>query len=350
MKNIIIVIILAITMSGCSDDPIVNEKIQEVVEEYVSRGHFNGSIMIAQKDRIIYKGSFGYANIETNDSIISSTLFPICSLTKQFTSTAIMILKEKGKLSINDKIGKYLEVPPTVHNIPIKNLMNMTSGIYNYWENDVISNKDSILKFHYESEALYFPTNTKYHYNNSNYVFLGLLIESISGMTYNEFLTKHIFEPAGMSNTFLYEGTKYNKAIGYDENWNTNDYLITTTDGGIISTINDLLLWDKALTKNTIITKETKNRMFKPMELENGELINYGFGWDLRENQVSLFSQLFGSKRKIVSHTGSLAGFAAYNQYDTNNDIYFIILSNQKRPELFDLKEDVHKALYKGLD
>lgn len=346
MKKILTLIILAITIPGCSDNPIASNRIQEVVEEYVAKGHFNGSILLAHRDHIIYRGSFGYANIETNDTITPKTLFPIASLTKQFTATAIMILQEKGKLSIDDKIGKYMEVPPTVHNIPIKNLMNMTSGLFDYWENDVKNNKDSILKFHYESEALYFPTNTKFHYSNSNYFFLGLLIESVSGMTYNDFLSQNIFKPAGMHNTFLNDGNIYNRAVGYDENLNVKDYLVTTADGGMFSTLEDLFLWDKALSGNSILTEESKNRMYSPMQLDNGEFVNYGFGWELGENQKSLFSHLFGKSKKIVSHAGGLAGFAAYNQYDTENDLYFIILSNQLRPELFGLKDDVHKALY----
>jgi CubicO group peptidase (beta-lactamase class C family) len=347
MKNIFIIIILAITISGCSDSPTANKSIQEVVEEYVAKGHFNGSILIAHRDNVIYQGSFGYANFETKDTITSSTLFPIASLTKQFTATAIMILQEKGKLSIDDKIGKYMEVPPTVYDIPIKNLMNMTSGLFDYWENDVKNDKDSILKFHYESDSLYFPTNSKIQYCNSNYFFLGLLIESLSGMTYNNFLSENIFKPAGMNNTFVYDGNEHKRAIGYDENRNIKDYLITTADGGMFSTLEDLHLWDKALSENKILTKESKNRMFIPMQLDNGDFINYGFGWEVGEKQISLFSHLFKKPKNIVSHAGGLAGFAAYNQYDIDNDLYFIILSNQRRIELFGLKDDVHKALYK---
>lgn len=347
MKNIFIIIILAITISGCSESPTANKRIQEVVEDYVSKGLLNGSILVAHKDNIIYQGSFGYANIETKDTITSKTLFPIASLTKSFTATAIMILQEKGKLSIDDKIGKYMELPPTVNDIPIKNLMNMTSGLFDYWENDVKNDKDSILKFHYESDSLYFPTNSKFQYSNSNYFFLGLLIESVSGMTYNDFLSENIFKPAGMNNTFVYDGNEYQRAIGYDENRSINDYLITTADGGILSNLEDLYLWDKALSNNTILTKESKNRMFKPMQLDNGELVNYGLGWERGENQTSLFAYLFKKPKNIVYHMGGLAGFAAYNQYDINNDLYFIILSNQRRTELFGLKNDVHKALYK---
>ena len=357
MKNLFVTILLVVIAFGCSTNQNTEkEQIKEVVESYAADKLLNGSILIAHKDNIIYKGSFGYANIETKDTISSTTLFPICSLTKQFTSSGIMILQEKGKLSINDKIGKYMEVPPTVHDIPIKNLMNMTSGLFNYWENGVISNKDSILKFHNESESLYFATNTKHHYNNSNYFFLGLLIENISGMTYNDFLTQNIFKPAGMTNTFVYQGEESKRAIGYDETWIKNDYLITTADGGILSTLEDLYLWDKALSENKILSTKSKNLIFKPSKLENGEIINYGFGWEINVNNEnnSLFHSLFSkflknpeNDNKVVSHTGSLASFGAYNQYDVNNDYYIILLSNQLRPELMNLINDLNKDLYK---
>jgi CubicO group peptidase (beta-lactamase class C family) len=356
MRKLPAFLIIALIALSCAKKKPNYENIGEIVKAYASNDQLNGSILIAQKNNIIYQESFGLANIETKTKITSSTLFPLCSVTKQFTATAIMILQEKGMLSIDDKISKYMEVPPTLNDIPIKNFMNMTSGIFNYWENNVKNNKDSILKFHYESEALYFPTNTKYHYNNSNYFFLGLLIESVSGMTYNDFLSQNIFEPAGMSNTFLYEGNKCNKAIGYDETWNINDYLITTADGGILSTIDNLFLWDKALSENKILTSASKTLMFETSKLENGEINNYGFGWEINvtnENN-SLFHSLFSkflkdpkNDNKVVSHTGSLASFGAYNQYDVNNDYYIILLSNQLRPELMHLIKDINSELYK---
>ena len=336
MKNIFIIIILGIVISACSDEQTVNERIQEVVEEYAAEGYFNGSIMIAHKGNIIYKGSFGYANIETKNAITSSTLFPIASLTKQFTATAIMILQEKGKLSIDDKISNYLKIPSTMQNIPIKNLMNHSSGIPDYWQNDIKNNKDSIFNFHFKHDTLLFAPNTDHSYCNSGYFLLGQIIASVSEKTYSEFLNENIFEPIGMNHTFVYDGNKYNRAIGYDENWNQNDYLMTTADGGILSTVNDLYLWDKALSENVILSKENKNMMFEPLTLKNGHIINYGFGWDINENN-----------KNIISHTGWLASFGAYNQYDVENDYYIILLSNQIRPELMDLINDINKKLYK---
>jgi len=341
MRKLLIYVVIALIAISCTKEKLNKENISEIVEAYASKDQLNGSLIIAQKNNIIYQESFGLADVETKTKITSSTVFPIASVTKQFTATAIMILQENGKLSINDKIGNYLEVPPTVQDIPIKNLMNMTSGLYNYWENDVISNKDSILKFHHESESLYFATNTKFHYNNSNYFFLGLLIESVSEMSYSDFLTQNIFKPANMINTVVYEGKEIKRAIGYDQSGNKNDYLITTSDGCILSSAEDLLKWDIALSDNKIITKDSKNKMFEPIALNNGEMNDYCFGWKLEENQDSI-----ALEKRIVSHTGGLAGFGAYNQYDTKKDLYFILLSNQLRPELMNLINDINKELY----
>lgn len=149
-----------------------------------------------------------------------------------------------------------------------------------------------------------------------------------------------------MKNTFVYDGGEYKRAIGYDEDWNKNDYLITTADGGIISTVSDLLLWDKAFFGDKIISEESKQEMCKSNKLEDGTVINYGFGWDIGPE----FEYLQGKDKNVVSHTGGLAGFAAYNQYDTKNNLYVILLSNQKRPELINLRDDINKELYKNVE
>jgi CubicO group peptidase (beta-lactamase class C family) len=129
MRHLFRIVILVITVSACSKEQPKNEKIQKIVEEYAVKKLFNGSLIVAHKDSVIFLGSFGYASLETKDTITSSTLFPIASLTKQFTAAAIMMLQEKGKLSIEDKIGDYIDVPPFMQLVTIKSLMNHTSGI-----------------------------------------------------------------------------------------------------------------------------------------------------------------------------------------------------------------------------
>lgn len=313
----------------------LNENLELIVNKYSSDSLLNGSVLIAKNDQILFQGSFGYKNFETTETNSLSTLFAIASLTKQFTSTAILLLQENNKLSINDKIGKYVELPAAMKNIQIKNLMNHTSGIPDYWQNNINNHKDSIFAFLSNNNTLEFEPGSQHRYCNSGYFLLGQIIQSVSGKRYVDFMHERIFIPLEMENSFVNDNKEYNRAIGYDEQWNRNDYLISTGDGGIISTVLDLYLWDKALYNNTILTSESKNLMFEPFTLNNGETVNYGFGWAINKEN-----------RNIVYHTGWLASFGAYNQFDNETGYFLIVLSNQIRPELMDLINDINKELY----
>ena len=112
---------------------------------------------------------------------------------------------------------------------------------------------------------------------------------------------------------------------------------MTTADGGLISTVEDLYLWDKTLFENKLLTVESKELMFKPLILNNGKTVNYGFGWDINENN-----------KNVVSHTGWLASFGAYNQFDNETGYFIILLSNQIRPDLMDLINEINKEIYKN--
>ncbi|MCG6187984.1 serine hydrolase domain-containing protein [Maribellus maritimus] len=334
--KILLSIIVVVVSVFCVSGQVLEKKLASVVDKYTSDSLLNGSILVAKKNKILYRGSFGYKNIETRETNRLSTLFPVASLTKQFTSVGILILQQNKKLSIDDFIGKYLEVPESMKNIQIRNLMNHTSGIPDYWQNNIENDEKLIWEFLNLTDALLFQPNTKHSYCNSGYFLLGKIIEKVSGVSYGEFLRKNIFKPVGMKKTFVYDGKNYDRAIGYDEDWNKSDYLMSTGDGGIISTVNDLYAWDKALFENKILTRESKNLMFAPTKLENGCDKYYGLGWDISEEN-----------NDVVSHTGNLASFGAYNQYDNTEGYFFVILSNQIRPELIDLLNEVDGVLYK---
>ena len=335
MKNIFLLTLLVFSFIDTQSQTLF-EKLNIIVNQYSNDNLLNGSVLIAKGDEILFQSAFGYKNFEEKDTNTLTTSFPIASLTKQFTSTAILILQEDNKLTINDKISDYIEVPETMKYIQIKNLMNHTSGIQDYWQHNIPNQKDSIYKFLILHNTLDFPPNTKQQYCNSGYFLLGEIIESASGKTYNDFLTENIFKPLGMKSTFVNDGKEFERAIGYDEKWNINDYLMSTADGGLISTVQDLYLWDKALSENELLKARNKELMFKPVILNSGEIINYGYGWDINENDTN-----------IVSHTGWLASFGAYNQIDSRTGYFLILLSNQIRPELMDLIHDINMELYK---
>ena len=184
-------------------------------------------------------------------------------------------------------------------------------------------------------DKLNFTPNTQKSYSNSGYILLGQIIKKVSGKSYGMFLKERIFKRIGMSNTIVYDGKEYDRAIGYNIIWSRKDFLISSSDGGILSTISDIYLWDKALSGNLILSQNSKTIMLQSSKLKNGKIINYGLGWEID-----------GENRNIVSHTGSFASFGAYNQYDIEKDSYIILLSNQIRPELIDLIDDINNDLY----
>ena len=283
MKNILLFSLITFSLFDVSAQSL-NTNLQSIISRYSSDSLLNGTMIIAKGNKVLVKGAFGIKNIEKKEENSLSALFPIASLTKQFTSSAILLLEQKNKLSINDKIGDYIEVPESMNNIQIKNLMNHTSGIPDYLQHNIYNQKDSIYDFLQKKDSLEFNTNTEHRYCNSGYFLLGEIIESVSGNTYGDFLKEKIFIPLGMKNTFVNQGIDFDRAVGYDEKWNKNDYLMTTGDGGIISTVDDLYLWDKALLEHKILTTESRQIMFKPTKLENEKIINYGLGWDINES------------------------------------------------------------------
>ncbi len=346
MKHLLITLLITLNLVSCSQKQPNYANIQETVESFAANKLLNGSIIVANKDSIIYKGSFGYSNFKTKIEINSSSNFPIASLTKQFTATAIMMLHEREQLSIDDEISAYIDVPPIMQGLRIKNLLNHTSGLPDYWSNSIENNNDSIWKYIFQVDSLLFAPNTDFSYSNSGYFLLGQIIEVVSKVAYGEYLQENIFKPLGMNSTYLYDGNNYSGAIGYKTDWKIDEYFATTADGGIISTIDDLLIWDTSLSLNKLISVENRNIMFKPTELENGENSKYGFGWEVGLSEMSLFDHLSGKYKNIVSHTGGLSSFGAYNQFDTKNDVYVILLSNQLRLELMDLINEINSDLY----
>lgn len=345
MKKIFVLIIGVFICVSCNKQPSTVE-LKNIVEEYAKRGKLNGSILIANKNEILYKAAFGKSNVEKDIQNEESTRFAIGSVTKQFTAVAILMLQEKGMLSIQDKISKHLKLPFYMDNVSIENLLNHTSGIPNYISKNICLHPDSIYSFLLNQKSLEFPVNTKHEYSNSGYFLLGEIIAKLSGMKYCDFMQKYIFDPLKMNNTWVYQGVEFERAIAYTENWEKNDYLMSTADGGILSNVEDLHLWNLALTENKLISEESKLLMFTPLELENGKNCDYGFGWNIGNEGMSAFDYITGKYKERVSHTGWLASFGAYNQHDLKNGYYLILLSNQINPELTNLITDINRELY----
>jgi CubicO group peptidase (beta-lactamase class C family) len=323
------------------------QKIDSLLNSLYSKEKINGNFLIAEKGKVIYSHSFGLANETTKNKLNENSIFELASCSKQFTAMAIMILKEKGKLSLDDKITKYIPELSNYNGITIRNLLNHTGGLPDYMElmdslfdkSKIANNKDIIQIFSKYQPKILFEPNTKYEYSNTGYALLASIIEKVSGLTYADYLSKTIFKPLKMKNTFVYTRRLSpkkidNYALGYvysdslkkyflpDELKETNMVIWldgVVGDGTVNSTINDLLKWDRALYTNKLLTQEGVKEVFEVATLKDESKTKYGFGWGIEDNAD------FGI---ITSHSGGWPGYVTFIERHITNDKTIIILQN----------------------
>lgn len=323
------------------------QKIDSTLTALHSSGKLNGNILVAEKGKVLFKKSFGIANEETKEKLNENSIFELASCSKQFTAMAIMILKEKGRLHLDDNISKYIPELSFYNGITIRHLLNHTAGLPDYMEvmdsifdkSKIATNKDVVTIFSKIQPKILFAPSTEYAYSNTGYALLAYIIEKASRATYADFLEKSIFKPLKMNRTFVYSRRFAPKQVGnyafgyvYSENlknYSLPDNLEETKmvfwldgivgDGCVNSTVNDLLKWDRALYTNKLLSKKGMNEIFQVATLNDKSLTKYGFGWEIDDNAD------FG---KIVSHGGGWPGYVTYIERDITNDKTIIILQN----------------------
>lgn len=308
----IIAVILIITLmisilSGCNTSKVstkvdinsdIYKKIDEVVTKYNEKGNFSGSILVSKNGKVVYKKGFG--TVKAKDFVIENdtdTKFLIYSLTKAFTAMLTLQLVEEGKLNLDDKIN---DVLPKYKNdkwdgVTIYHLLTHTSGIPCYTRTGLYNtmgtkqySKDEIVE-HFSQWKLHSEPGTECGYSNSNYFLLGLLIEKTTEKPYGEVLQEKICNPLGMKNTGYYDSEGKVKLINHPFAYVTNYY----SAGGLYSTVEDLYLWDQALYTDKLLSKEYRDRMFKPF------IDGYGCGWGITKTEV------ISEEKTIIRHYGS---------------------------------------------
>jgi CubicO group peptidase (beta-lactamase class C family) len=325
-----------------------NEKralMDQYVKEAYERGVFNGAVLLAQGDQIIYENALGFANQETKKNLNINTVFELASVSKQFTASAIMILRDQGKLSLSDKLEKYFpEIP--YKDITIKNLLNHTSGLPDYmdWVEETgrkshsIPNNRIMEKFIVESGIpSYFKPNEGWEYSNTGYALLALIIEKASGLPYETFLQKEIFEPSGMKETRVYHRRLNGKQIddyAYGYVYENGKYVLPDDsegssevipldgiegDGCVNSTLHDMLRWSLALKEGKVLSHKTQEEMYKPTMYDHGKTEYYGYGWSIRND---------GKMGRILSHSGGWPGYSTEFIRCVDKDLTFVFLSN----------------------
>jgi len=329
-KSLLICISIAFIATGFSQTK--EAQIDKLLNEKFNSNTSGAAILITQKGKTIYRKAFGQANLEHGVQMKPENVFEIGSMTKQFTAVSILQLVEQGKIKLTDEITKFIPDYPTQgHKITVHHLLNHTSGIKSYTSMRklfAVARNDmkplELIKF-FRDEPMDFNPGEKYKYNNSAYVILGYIIEKISGVSYAEYVQKNIFDTLNMTNSTYASHTKLikNRASGYrNRNGYQNATYISFTlpyaGGSLMSTIDDLNTWQQALTNNKLLKKETLQKAHTNYTLNNGEKINYGYGWNIKTINENV----------SYEHGGSIFGFKSMGIYIPSKDIYVVTLTN----------------------
>lgn len=328
---------------GCAVQDI-ESKGDEYINAYIKMERFSGSILIAKDGNILLKKGYGMANYELEVPNTPQTKFLLGSITKQFTATAILQLQEKGKLSVDDQIKKYIPDYSHGEKITIHNLLTHTSGIPNftsfpeYTKTMMLPSPAEKTIERFKNKPLEFNPGDKFSYSNSGYILLGYIIEKVSGKSYEEIIDENIFKPLNMNDSGYGKNRPLikNRAAGYSRgkdglvNASYIDMSIPHGAGALYSTVEDLYTWDRALYTEKLLSQSSLEKMFTPFKG------NYGYGWGV--------SELFNRKR--ISHGGGINGFVTNISRYTDDDACIIVLSNFEHSPVGKISHDLAAIVF----
>jgi D-alanyl-D-alanine carboxypeptidase len=291
------------------------------------------AVLVAKDGQVLLRKGYGMANLELGVAITPESVFEVGSVTKQFTATATLMLQERGKLSIEDDITKYLtDFPTQGKKVTIENLLTHTSGIPSYtdlseWLPHMREDlpPDRLIAF-FKGKPFDFEPGTRWAYDNSGYALLGAIIEKVYGKSYERFVEDEIFKPLGMTHSSYgsWSDIVPHRAAGYDKEdgrFVNTPYISMTQPyaaGSLMSTVDDLVLWDRALAEGTLLKKTSLDRMLTPGKLASGQSTRYGFGWVLID--------LLG--RPVIEHGGDINGFSCDVLRIPRENLLVVVLTN----------------------
>lgn len=312
-----------------------------------------GAVGVVRDGHLIYAQGFGMRNLAQRQPVNAATRFEVGSITKQFTAAALLQLKEQKKLSLDDPLARYLPSFPHAREITLRQLLNQVSGLQDYAKtknfDETMSAKPGGIEAiaSYAKGPLDFKPGTDWEYSSTNYFVLGRVIETVSHVSYEEYVRRHLFAPAGMINSaFVQDEPKLdNFATPYwlgpngagprrpaplmPESW-------VGAAGGIVSTLGDLASWDAALADGKIVSHNDFVMMTSPGRLANGHPYDYGMGFSI--------DALDGHKR--IWHDGSTTGSVAVTAIYPKDRIGIIVLENSMTGNPFAIESVVLEAMF----
>jgi len=320
-----------------ADSSPLETSVDSLIKPWLDSAKIAGaSIAVYKEGKPMLFKSYGYADLEHDVKLPVNASFEIGSVTKQFTCVAIFQLVEQGKLSLDDDFTKYVKFDTKGRKVTVQQLMNHTSGIKGYTEMEAFMSiaahklkRDTLLRL-VEKEPFDFEPGTALIYNNSGFFILGLIIEKITGISYEEYVQKNLFEKIGMSNSYYCSKTKVtkNRAHGYDmgdkglQQATYIDHTWPYSAGSLCSTAEDLAKWNDALHNGKVLSEEMYKKLLNPAKLSDGSVARYANGLTI--------TKVHGKRR--IEHGGGIPGFLSANVYFPDDKISITVLMNTTGP------------------
>lgn len=317
------------------------QAVDELMREYDGRVP-GASVLVLKDGKTALAKSYGFADLENNVTAAPHTNYRLASVTKQFTATAIMILAERELLQYDEPIGRFfLSLPEQAREVTIRHLLTHSSGLIDYEDlipesaTEQVHDAD-VLKLLETQQNMYFRPGFSYRYSNSGYALLALIVERLSGSSFASFLKREIFEPLGMNGTVAFEegiSSVSNRAFGYsrkDDGWERTDQSVTSAvlgDGGIYSSIDDLVKWDRALADATLVRPESLRQSWTPSTNTDEPGIRYAFGWRISEHRGST----------LIWHSGETRGFRNVLVRIPTRHLTVVVLTNRNEQPPYEL-------------
>jgi CubicO group peptidase (beta-lactamase class C family) len=341
-------VLALLLLIGCTG--IETDQRRGLLDEYLSgqskHFKFNGNVLVAERGEIIFQKSFGLADFDSNRELNDSSVFELASVSKQFTAMGILLLEQKGLLSLQDSLRKFFPELP-YSGITIHHMLTHISGLPDYmdvmgekWDRArIASNADMVAMLAQEKPDVHFKPGTKWEYSNTAYALLAVIIEKVSGQTFKAYMQENIFDPLKMADTRVYNTRRSgerieNYAYGYVWLDSLNKHVLPDSipdldfvryldgiqgDGIVNSTTSDLLKWDRALAKKERLPAAAIDKLLSRHSLvDTTSNVYYGYGVMLEDSE-------YGTQ---VAHGGGWPGYATYLTRYADRDITIIVLSN----------------------
>jgi CubicO group peptidase (beta-lactamase class C family) len=312
-------------ISACATTNVAD--IDRLMEPY-SGDRPGASVLVMRGSEVIFRKSYGLADMEQRVASTPSTHYRLASVTKQFTAAAILTLAERGKLSLDDPIRRYLpSLPEWAEPMTIRHLLTHSSGVVDYEDimpagtTKQLTDAD-VLRLLESEKTTVFPAGTSYRYSNTGYSFLALIVERVSGMSFADFLQQNLFVPLGMRTTVAHQegiSTVPRRAFGYSRDghsWHRTDQSLTSAvlgDGGIYTSIDELTHWLTALDGGRFAAAA------EPRVDTDVPGTRYGFGLRISEH----------NGRRLISHTGETMGFRNALVRFPDQHLAVVVLTNR---------------------